>query len=70
MDGRNGKVMWQLNATEFESTSDLVIRTIEKHRDAYVFRIQGVNGPVRNRVRISITLLIAANFRHGTTMLC
>ncbi|KAI0211984.1 hypothetical protein LSAT2_003136, partial [Lamellibrachia satsuma] len=48
LDGRNGKVLWQMNATFYGMTSDLVMRTTEKHRDAFVFRIQGVNGPDMN----------------------
>ncbi|KAI0227422.1 hypothetical protein LSAT2_022102 [Lamellibrachia satsuma] len=48
LDGRNGKVLWQMNATFYEMTSDLVLRTTEKHRDAFVFRIEGVNGPGMN----------------------
>ncbi|KAI0219154.1 hypothetical protein LSAT2_029235 [Lamellibrachia satsuma] len=50
LDGRNGKVMWQMNATFYEMASDLVMRTTEKHRDAFVFRIEGVNGPDMNMV--------------------
>ncbi|KAI0236790.1 hypothetical protein LSAT2_012668 [Lamellibrachia satsuma] len=44
LDGRNGKVLWQMNATYYEMASDLVMRTTEEHRDAFVFRIEGVNG--------------------------
>ena len=61
LDGRNGKVLWQMNATFYEMTSDLVLRTTEKHRDAFVFRIEGVNGPGMNMVRDSRTLLIGAS---------
>ena len=58
LDGRNGKVIWQMNATYYEMAADLVMRTTEKHRDAFVFRIEGVNGPDMNMVRESRTLLI------------
>ena len=76
LDGRNGKVLWQMNATYYEMTSDLVLRTTEKHRDAFVFRIEGVNGPDMNMVRESRTLLIGAsgtdaqylNTRYGSVM--
>ncbi|KAI0227420.1 hypothetical protein LSAT2_022100 [Lamellibrachia satsuma] len=61
LDGRNGKVLWQMNATFYEMASDLVMRTTEKHRDAFVFRIEGVNGPDMNMVRESRTLLIGAS---------
>ena len=61
LDGRNGKVLWQMNATFYEMTSDLVMRTTEKHRDAFVFRIEGVNGRNMNMVRESRTLLIGAS---------
>ncbi|KAI0211987.1 hypothetical protein LSAT2_003139 [Lamellibrachia satsuma] len=45
LDGRNGKVIWQMNATYYGMVADLVMRTTDKHRDAFVFRIEGVNGP-------------------------
>ena len=61
LDGRNGKVLWQMNATFYEMTSDLVMRTTEEHRDAFVFRIEGVNGHDTNMVRDSRTLLIGAS---------
>ena len=61
LDGRNGKVLWQMNATCYEMAADLVMRTTEKHRDAFVFRIEGVNGPDMNMVRESKTLLFGAN---------
>ena len=65
LDGRNGKVLWLMNATYLEMTSDLVMRTTEKHRDAFVFRIQGVNGLDMNMVRESMTLLIGSNVADG-----
>ena len=61
LDGRNGKVLWQMNATHYGMTSDLVLRTTEKHRDAFVFRIEGVNGPDMNMVRESRTRLIGTS---------
>ncbi|KAK2179236.1 hypothetical protein NP493_504g03043 [Ridgeia piscesae] len=51
LDGRNGNVLWTLNATWSGMASDLVLRTTERHRDAYLFRMEGVNGPVDNEVR-------------------
>ena len=51
MDGRNGNVLWTMNATWYGMASDLVLRTTEEHRDAFAFRMEGVNGPVDNGVR-------------------
>ena len=61
LDGRNGKVLWQMNATFYEIAADLVIRTTEKQRDAFVFRVEGVNGRDMNTVRVSGTLSIGAS---------
>ena len=56
LDGRTGKVLWQLNATASQGASDLVIRTAENHRDAFVFRVKGVSEPVNIAVRKSKTV--------------
>ena len=61
LDGRNGKVLWQMNATFYEMASDLIMRKTEKHRDVFVFRIEGVNGPDMNMVRESSMRLIGAS---------
>lgn len=44
MDGKTGKVLWSLQTEQHEMTSDLVVRTAEPHRDAYIFRVQGRHG--------------------------
>ena len=44
LDGKTGETLWSLQTDQHEMTSDLVVRTAETHRDAYVFRIQGRQG--------------------------
>ncbi|KAI0222414.1 hypothetical protein LSAT2_026355 [Lamellibrachia satsuma] len=45
LDGTNGEVLWRLNASQYEMTSDLVARTTEDYRDTFVFQAKGVNVP-------------------------
>ena len=45
VDGKTGKSLWQLVTSSEEMSSDLVLRTAEKNRDVFVFRIQGRSNP-------------------------
>ena len=42
LDGGSGMVLWSLNTTQYEMTSDLVLHTAAgPHRDAFMFRVRG-----------------------------
>ncbi len=43
LDGKTGTKLWSLNSTLGEHSSDLVLRTKDKNRDAFVFRVQGIS---------------------------
>ncbi|XP_064624748.1 uncharacterized protein LOC135486131 isoform X2 [Lineus longissimus] len=45
LDGRSGSILWQMSSGHYDMTSDLVLRTKEQNRDAFVFRVQGREGP-------------------------
>ena len=40
-----------MNSTNYEMTSDLVARTTENYRDAFVFQMEGLQGPASDAVR-------------------
>lgn len=44
LDGATGDVLWRLKGTGMQITSDLVMRTEESRRDAFLFRLTGVPG--------------------------
>ena len=44
LDGKTGETLWSLQTDQHEMTSDLVVRTTDTRRDAYVFRVQGRHG--------------------------
>ena len=41
LDGRDGSTMWNLTSSRYDVSSDLVVRTEERNRDLFLFRIQG-----------------------------
>ena len=41
LDGSTGHVLWSLNTSIVENSSDLKLKTTEKNRDAFVFRMKG-----------------------------
>ena len=42
LDGKTGTKLWSLNSTMIEYSSDLVLKTKSKNRDAFLFRVQGI----------------------------
>ena len=44
LDGRDGTVLWNMTTAKYDVTSDLVARTHSKHRDVFLFRVQGRRG--------------------------
>ena len=43
--------------SQYEMTSDLVARTTENYRDAFVFQVKGVNYPESKTVRNQMIML-------------
>ena len=41
LDGKTGHTLWSLQSSHYEMSSDLVLQTLDLHRDAFVFRVQG-----------------------------
>ena len=49
LDGRDGSIMWSLNTSLPEYSTDVATRTAERNRDAFIFRVKGRNeAPNRN----------------------
>ncbi|KAL3876012.1 hypothetical protein ACJMK2_033901 [Sinanodonta woodiana] len=45
LSGRNGSKLWSMRSNIFIMSSDLVIRTDQKNRDIFVFRLKGRSSP-------------------------
>jgi len=44
LDGRDGSVLWNVTSNKYDVSSDLVARTTARHRDVFLFRLQGRHG--------------------------
>lgn len=42
LDGKTGNKLWSLNTTMTEYSSDLVLKTKSRNRDAFLFRVRGI----------------------------
>ena len=41
LDGKTGHTLWSLQTAHYEMSSDIVVKTRDLHRDAFIFRVQG-----------------------------
>lgn len=47
ISGKDGSILWNLESSHYEMTSDLVLQTSEPNRDFFLFKIKGLGSPFR-----------------------
>lgn len=47
ISGKNGSILWTLESTSYQMTSDLIVRTSDYQRDIFLFKLKGLGSPYR-----------------------
>ena len=47
ISGKDGSILWTLESSFYQMTSDLVLQTSETYRDIFLFKLKGLGSPYR-----------------------
>ena len=47
ISGKDGTILWTLESSHYQMTSDLVLQTSESHRDLFVFKQKALQSQYR-----------------------